>query len=318
MRAWRAADALRGARGAARRGCTASPPTSASTCCRGPQRRARPMDLGPSLDAADTLARRAAAREHVGRARSPTAVSCATDGDPAEVAAVARDDPAGLRGRAPAPAAPPARRADPARGAALAGHRGGRAARHDASPRSTARCSGPGPRSTPSTSTPSSTRRAADVDDEQQRAARPLRRRLRALRHRRAASRCCTRTPTFSMPPYALWLRGPTRSHVDARPGHRVPRARGCCRRAANGCPAFGVYRPTPATACHRRSRCRPRGLRRPDHGDPQLPRPRPPPVRPARAPRGLRRRRRPAAAPGRSAHVPRRGVRPTRPARCA
>ena len=39
--------------------------------------------------------------------------------------------PARLHRRAPAPAAPPARRADPARGAALGGLRGGGAARHD-------------------------------------------------------------------------------------------------------------------------------------------------------------------------------------------
>jgi hypothetical protein len=29
---------------------------------------------------------------------------------------------------------------------------------------------------------------------------------------------------TFSMPPYALWLQGPERSHLDARDGLRLPR----------------------------------------------------------------------------------------------
>ena len=43
----------------------------------------------------------------------------------------ARDDPPGVRRRAAAPAAAPARRADPVRGAALEGHRGRGAARHE-------------------------------------------------------------------------------------------------------------------------------------------------------------------------------------------
>ena len=81
VRAWRAADALRGPLGAARRGCTASPPTSASTCSQGPQRRARPMDLGPS-----STRRRARSApplpERPGCSRSPTTASCATERRP--------------------------------------------------------------------------------------------------------------------------------------------------------------------------------------------------------------------------------------------
>ncbi len=59
----------------------------------------------------------------------------------------ARDDPAGVRRRAAAPAAPPACGADPVRGAALEGVGGRRAARARASRRSTARCSAPARRS---------------------------------------------------------------------------------------------------------------------------------------------------------------------------
>ena len=47
VRAWRASTASRAARRCGR-GSTASPPTCASTCCAAAQRRARPMDLGPS------------------------------------------------------------------------------------------------------------------------------------------------------------------------------------------------------------------------------------------------------------------------------
>ena len=77
-----------------------------------------------------------------GSSRSPTA-SWAR-GRPGGGGAVARDDPAGVRGGAAAPAAAPARGADPLRGAAVEGSRGRRAARHDRRRRSTARCSARG------------------------------------------------------------------------------------------------------------------------------------------------------------------------------
>ena len=51
VRAWRGHRPLRGPLDACARGSTASPPTCASTCCAAAQRRARPMDLGPSSTA---------------------------------------------------------------------------------------------------------------------------------------------------------------------------------------------------------------------------------------------------------------------------
>ena len=116
----------------------------------------------------------------------------ASDGDPGRGGRRPGDHPPGVRRRPAAPAAAPAGRADPARGAALARRRGRRAARHQRSRRSTARCSGPGRRSARSTPEPDAT---ADGRRRAGGAARPLRRRLRALRHHRARRRCSTRTP---------------------------------------------------------------------------------------------------------------------------
>ncbi len=145
VRAWRALDRVRGPLVAA---LVALPhrhervPRHAER----PQRRARPMDLGPPSHGRRARCPRCR-RGDVGRARSPTTASLPTDGDPAELAVAREIDPAGLRRRPAAPAAAPARGADPPRGAALAGRRGRRAARAPPSRRSTARCSGPGRRS---------------------------------------------------------------------------------------------------------------------------------------------------------------------------
>ena len=82
MRAWKGIDASRAARRCGR-GSTASPPTSASTCCSRQRRRARPMDLGPAGTADAPGA--AAARSHLGQPIADDRVSPA-DGDPAELA----------------------------------------------------------------------------------------------------------------------------------------------------------------------------------------------------------------------------------------
>ena len=65
-----------------------------------------------------------------GSSRCPTGSSLPED-DPAAVARVARDHPPGVRRGAAAPAAAPARGADPVRGPALEGLRGRRAAGHE-------------------------------------------------------------------------------------------------------------------------------------------------------------------------------------------
>ena len=183
------------------------------------------------------------------------------------VAAVARDDPAGVRGRAPAPAAPPARGADPARGPALAGERGRRAARHDASRRSTARCSAPARRSTPSTSTSTSStrprrrrrRRARELLDRYVDAFErydidalvdaPARRRDV---HHAALRRCGCGARSRSH----AWMLG---QGIECKGSRLLPTR-------ANGCPAFGVYHAA-ADGVPRAVGARgPRDLRRADH----------------------------------------------------
>ena len=48
----------------------------------------------------------------------------------------------------------------------------------------------------------------------------------------------------FSMPPHPLWLRGPEQiTHWMTRPGAECRGSR-LVATAANGCPAFGSYRP--------------------------------------------------------------------------
>ena len=97
------------------------------------QRRATPMDMGPSSHADAPLGTLLADSAYV----RPIADAKVLDegGDPAELAAREGDAAARVRRRPAAPAGQAARGADPARGAALAGERGRRAAGHAASPR---------------------------------------------------------------------------------------------------------------------------------------------------------------------------------------
>ena len=93
----------------------------------GRERRARPMDLGPAREPIEA---------NLNTLPEVTWIEPIPDGLVAPTAIRpsrrrARDDPARVRRRAPAPAAAAARRADPVRGAALAGDRGRRAARHE-------------------------------------------------------------------------------------------------------------------------------------------------------------------------------------------
>ena len=202
----------------------------------------------------------------------PTRRCCRPSGDPAELAADARDDPAGVRRRAAAPARPPARGADPARGAALAGQRGRRAARHQRRLGQQRAAARPGHAGRPSTST---TTRPLQVDAEQQ-----------ALLARYVDA--FERYDIDSLVP----LLHEDATHVDA-----AVRASGCraARRSAGGCvgpgarlqglPHAGHCRPTAArpSASYRvdpRAATAPvltpgrRGLRRADHRAAQLPRP--------------------------------------------
>ena len=176
------------------------------------ERRARPMDLGP---AQEPVAREPehAARGDLDRAdpRRPRR--------PGRRRRRARDDPARVRRRAAAPAAAPARGADPLRGAPLAGDRGRRAARDDR--RVGQQRAAAGPRD--------ARRGRAPTDG---RAARRGRRARCSTRYVaafeaydiEALTALIREDASQSMPPYDLWLCG--RDDIFAwwfGPGHRLP-----------------------------------------------------------------------------------------------
>ena len=148
----------------------------------GKERRARPMDMaGPR--SADDRARRSSSRSHLDPA-GPRRPRGARGRRPRGDRRVPGVDPPRVRRRSPAPSSQPAGRADPARGAALAGIRGRRTARH---------LGGIGQQCAPTGASDAGASRRSDgpepsepVDDEQRALLAPIRRRLRAVRPRLA------------------------------------------------------------------------------------------------------------------------------------
>ena len=211
---------------------------------RGRQRRARPMDLGPAVDRA-TRSPASHVPESTWIAADPRRRVVPDDADPAELAVDARDDPARVRHRAAAPPGPPARRAHPPRGAALAGDRGRRAARHDASRRSTA----PLQRARATLAdAPSSTRlgRVGALDADQEAL---LARYVDAFERYDITSLVALlhEDAIMSMPPYDFWLAGPEeigRWFLGEGIGCEGSRL---VATTANGCAAFGSYHVDPA-----------------------------------------------------------------------
>ena len=127
MRAWRSYDRFEG-RAALRSWLYRIATNVCLDMLSGRERRARPMDLGPAAEPVIAQPEHPA-RDDVDPAdpRRPRRAR----GRPGRGGGRARDDPAGVRRGAAAPAAAPARGADPVRGAALEGRRGRRAARHE-------------------------------------------------------------------------------------------------------------------------------------------------------------------------------------------
>ena len=154
----------------------------------------------------------------------------------------ARDDPARVRRRAPAPAAAPARRADPLRGAALAGDRGRRAARDErrvGEQRAPARAGDARGERASARPTP---RRARRADREL------LARYVEAFERydMDALTSLIHEDATQSMPPFDLWLSG--RDDIFTwwfGPGIGCRGSRVMPTVAANGSPAFGQYKPS-------------------------------------------------------------------------
>ena len=168
---------------------------------------------------------------------------------------LSRDDAARLRRGAPAPAAAPARRPDPLRGARLEGHGGRRAARHERRvgeqrpPAGAGDARGEGPDDRRA-------RRAARGAG--QGAARPLRRGVRALRHGGADLPHPRGRDPVDAAVLALAARPRRHPHLVARAGHRLSRlARDPGRGAPTAPrPSASTSRARAATATSR-GRCR-------------------------------------------------------------
>ena len=230
------------------RGSTASPPTSASTCCRAHSAGRGRWTSGRR--------RRPTPRCHAGLPEStwvqpvPDARMLPEDGDPAELADVPRDDPARLRRRAAAPAAQAAGRADPARGAALAGDRGGRAARHERRVGEQRAAAGPGHarrRRRRRARAAAGRRRAAG-------AARPLRRRVRALRHHVAGGAAARGRHVHDAAVRTVAARARSTSASGTSGRGAAAEGSRLVATSANGCPAFASYKPAGRRAAGSRS----------------------------------------------------------------
>ena len=241
LRAWRNADRFEG-RSSVRSWLYRIATNVCIDMHRHVQRRARPMELGPASPPDESPPRAAAARGHW-VTPLPDAAVAARAGRPGRDRRVPRVGPARLRHRAPAPPGPPAGGADPVRGAALAGGRGGRAARHErgggqqraaaGAGHARARCpaeadQGRSTRPTPSCSSATWTPSSATTSSG-----------WSTLLHEDAVQ---------SMPPFAMWLRGAADiGRWMVEPGPSACRGSRLLPTSANGCPAFGQYRPDPA-----------------------------------------------------------------------
>ena len=161
------------------RGCTRSPRTSASTRCGAPSAACRSLQVARRGAVAAAVSGPAARRDRAER------------GAAGRRRRRARDDRADLHGADPAPAAAPARGADPARRARVVGDRDRGHARTERAPRPTARSSAPARRCATARSRSARTRRSSSATTSSgcSRASWPPTRAATPPRPRRAAAR---------------------------------------------------------------------------------------------------------------------------------
>ena len=239
LRAWRSIDRFEG-RSALKSWLYRIATNVCLDMLNGRQRRARPMELtevGTPASSLHTLP------EVTWLEPIPDARVLPESSDPAELAQAQETLRLAFVAALQHLPAAPARGADPARGAALERRRDGRAARHERRVGQQRAAARPGRRSP--TTDADDRGRARDAGRRRGRAARPLRRRLRAY-DIDALVALLHEDATLSMPPFDLWLRGPSTSPpgisawATSCRGSRLIATSG-----ANGLPAFGQYRPT-------------------------------------------------------------------------
>ena len=202
VRAWKALDSFEG-RSSVRSWLYRIATNVCLDMLRGRQRRALAMDLGPAgmADAFHGATRPENAWVHA----DPRRPRRARRRRPGRGGRDQGDDPPGLRHRPPAPSRPAAGGADPARGAALAGVRGGRAAGHQR---------GVGEQRPPAGAGHAGVARPRRLEHQagRRRAARscwPATSTPSSATTSPRWSPSCATTSIMSMPPYDFWLAGP-------------------------------------------------------------------------------------------------------------
>ena len=276
VRAWKGIDGFEG-RSAVRSWLYRIATNVCLDMLRGRQRRARPMDLGPGRRPPSRFRGATLPRERLGAAHPRRPGRCPT---------TATRPRWRRRGRRSASPSSPRCSTCPARQRAVLilrevlrwqATRGGRAARHHAWRRSTAPCSGPGPRWP--TTTASADRRGRRSTPAQQAL---LARYVDAFERYDidlAGRRCCTTTPSCRCRRTTSGCRAPDEmGQLVRRPGHgcegsRLVAADGQRLRRLRLLPPGRPGRP------HAVVHPGDRDLRRPDRRPPQLPRPRPVPA---------------------------------------
>ena len=241
VRAWKAADSFEG-RSSVRTWLYRIATNICIDMSRTPQRRARPVDLGPASAPDPSLVGGTWSEPHWLTPIPDDRVASTTD--PAAAGRDPRVDPVGVRRRTPAPAGSPTGGPGAVRGPPLARHRGGRAARHLGRVGQQRAATSPAPRWPPPTWTTCG-RLLSPMPTQNFSSSSSPRSRPTTWRHSRQLLRDDVR---FSMPPYPIWFEGPDDvvSWISG-PGIECKDGRMLSAGSGNGCPAFASYRKDPA-----------------------------------------------------------------------